>query len=205
MSIKCNATWQRFGGAWPWKISTIPLDSMCHREPTMLLLSHGFEACGDKELNSLIVRRNSLPCKKDKISAQENPRCQLIDGPAKKNSASVSWPGKSPRRNGSAASSHQTSLPPGSPPLPHRVPGLVGGCDFSTWKAAWLWSSLLLFESLVSICYRSISQRSERGNSLQDPGCQPQVHRRGRSRGKGLWEEGWMALKVKVLDMTTGS
>lgn len=167
----------------------------------MLFLGRGFEACGDKELKSLIVRRNSLPCKKDKISAQENPRCQLIDGPAKKNSASVSWPGKSPRRNRSAASSHQTSLPPGSPPLPHRVPGLVGGCDFSTWKAVWLWSSLLLFESLVSICYRSISQRSERGNSLQYPGCQPQVHR----RGKGLWEEGWLALKVKVLDITTRS
>lgn len=35
VSIKCNATWQGFGGGRSWKISTILLDSVCHREPTM--------------------------------------------------------------------------------------------------------------------------------------------------------------------------
>ena len=44
----------------------------------------------------------------------------------------------------------------------HRNLGYVGGCDFSTWKEVWLASSQLLFESLISICHRDLSQYSKR-------------------------------------------
>lgn len=42
-------------------------------------------------------------------------------------------------------------------------PGLVGGCDFSTWKEVWLSSSQLLSESLISICHGDLSQYSQGG------------------------------------------
>lgn len=71
VSIRCNATWQGFREGWLWKISTIPLESVCHRNPTTQGCSSAvvFVACGDKELKSLIIRLNSLPRRKDKISA----------------------------------------------------------------------------------------------------------------------------------------
>lgn len=65
----------------------------------------------------------------------------------------------------------QTSSPPAKSfhtwpthSFQHRNLGYVGGCDFSTWKEAWLSSSQLVFESLISICHGDLSQYSKRGN-----------------------------------------
>lgn len=50
VSIKCSSTWQGFRVGWLWKISTIPLESVCHRNrhDAGVLFSCGFEAGGDK-------------------------------------------------------------------------------------------------------------------------------------------------------------
>lgn len=92
----------------------LPVESMGHRKipvqgcSSAVLLTRG-ETKNSSHIVSDHQRLNSLlqKGKEDKVSAQENPGCQLINGPAKKNSASVSWPGKSPCRDRSAVSSRQ--------------------------------------------------------------------------------------------------
>lgn len=70
VSIKCNVT--------RWGFRRGHLEDSCHpsgvRVPQKphnagVPSSCGSEACGDKELKSLKIRLNFLPCKKDKISA----------------------------------------------------------------------------------------------------------------------------------------
>lgn len=60
---------------------------------------------------------------------------------------------------------HPEAPPALGPPARGRTgaPGLVGSCDFSTWKEVWLPSSQLLFESPISICHRDLSQCSRGG------------------------------------------
>lgn len=94
-----------------------------------VLFGCGFEAGGDKRTQdnqtefSPVRERQDLNIGKSTLPTYRWPCQEEL--------------GKSPRKNGSAANSRQTSLLPSrvgshlaSPPLLQRVPGLVGGCDF---------------------------------------------------------------------------